>query len=87
MLERMIEIAERLAKGTDHLRADLYAIGEDIYFGEFTVYEGSGMGVPYPEDEKFRDFPSRHLDREMGDLWNLAPVPVSTKLARVLFGR
>lgn len=85
-LDRMIEIAEQLAKDTDHLRVDLYAIGEDIYFGEFTVYEESGLGVAFPEDEKFADFPSRKLDREMGDLWSLAPLPVSTKLGRALFG-
>jgi hypothetical protein len=84
---RMIEIAERLGGGIDELRVDLYAIGGEVYFGEFTVYEESGMGVAYPEDEVFDDFPSRGLDRVLGDMWQLAPVPVSAKLACVFLGR
>jgi hypothetical protein len=86
-LDRMVEIAEQLGSGIDELRVDLYAIGEEIFFGEFTVYEESGMGVAYPEDEVFDDFPSRGLDRVFGDKWQLVPVPVSAKLASVFLVR
>jgi hypothetical protein len=86
-LERMIEISEALARGTDQLRVDLYAIGTDIFFGEFTPYEESGMGVVYPEEESFTDFPSADLDREIGRLWHLQPMPVSAKLACALLGK
>jgi hypothetical protein len=86
-LERMVEISERLAEGLDELRVDLYEIDGEVYFGEFTVYEESGMGVAYPEDEVFAEFPSRDLDRALGALWPLAPMPVSAKLACVLLGR
>jgi len=42
-LERMIEIAELLGDGFDHIRVDLYAPDDDrIIFGELTVAEGSG---------------------------------------------
>lgn len=85
-LDRMIGIAERLAEGIDELRVDLYEVGGDVYFGEFTIYEESGMGIAYPEDEAFANFPSRDLDRELGAKWLIRPVSVSEKLACALFG-
>lgn len=61
LLERMIRIAERLATGIDFVRVDLYALGEDVKFGELTCYPGSGMEVFVPA----------HWDEVMGRPWKL----------------
>ena len=40
---RQIEdVALRLCDGFDHMRCDLYLVGDTIYFGEFTVYNEGG---------------------------------------------
>ncbi len=57
-LAEMIGIAERLARGQSFLRVDLYDSGR-VYFGEFTVYPGSG----------FDPFEPRDLDRRLGEIW------------------
>ncbi len=36
-------IAERLSTGLDHVRCDMLVSGEQLYFGEMTVYAGSGL--------------------------------------------
>lgn len=41
--EKMVAIAEKLAKGLPHVRVDLYECGGKIYFGELTFYDGSGF--------------------------------------------
>lgn len=41
-LERMIEVAETLAKGHPQMRVDLYSIGEKIYLGEITMTSQGG---------------------------------------------
>ena len=42
-LERMIEIAEIIAKGFPQVRVDLYNVKGRIYFGEMTFFAFSGM--------------------------------------------
>lgn len=42
-LEKMIEIAEIIAKGFPQVRVDLYNVKGKIYFGEMTFYAFSGM--------------------------------------------
>jgi hypothetical protein len=42
-LERMIEIAEIIAKGYPQVRIDLYNVQGKIYFGEMTFFAFSGM--------------------------------------------
>ena len=42
-LERMIEIAEIIAKGYPQIRVDLYNVRGKIYFGEMTFFAFSGM--------------------------------------------
>ena len=42
-LERMIEIAEIIAKGYPQVRVDLYNVKGRIYFGEMTFFAFSGM--------------------------------------------
>lgn len=59
-LDGMIQIAEKLGKGFDHIRVDLYSPGEtEIFFGEMTVAESSG-GNP---------FEPRCYDFEFGSYW------------------
>lgn len=44
---KIVELAERLAAGFDHIRCDFYLAGEKIYFCEFTMYALAG----YPGDK------------------------------------
>lgn len=41
-LEKMLELAKKLAGGVPHLRTDFYCIDDRVYFGELTFYHGSG---------------------------------------------
>lgn len=41
--EKMKELAAILSKGMPHVRIDFYAIGEKVYFGEFTFSHFGGM--------------------------------------------
>lgn len=84
-LVRMIDIAESLGRELDHLRVDLYDIGGEIYFGELTVYPESGFSYPFPEDAKYEGFPPHDLDDQLGALWALPAMPLSSKIHRILF--
>jgi hypothetical protein len=60
-LERIIEIAEKLAEGFDFLRVDLYSTaGKPVGFGEITVTPVAGL-------ERFG--PNAQFDFELGALW------------------
>lgn len=60
--EAMVEIAERLAEDFDFIRADLYSVGDHIYFGELTPYPGgvTTKFLPLNRDnilgDKWKDF-------------------------------
>lgn len=58
MFEKMIELAEEVAKKFIHARVDFYNINGKIYFGEITFYHWSGMVEFEPEewDYKMGDF-------------------------------
>lgn len=43
--EKMIEMAEELAKNTSFLRVDFYNVEGQIYFGEMTFFPASGFGT------------------------------------------
>lgn len=61
-LDEMIEVAEKLAQGFDHVRVDLYETREDgVKFGEMTFSSASGYCNWSPPE----------ADALMGDLWNL----------------
>ena len=45
-----IELAEKLAKDTDHLRVDFYMCRNQIFFGELTNYHTGGRQVFEPEE-------------------------------------
>ena len=57
MFEEMCRIAEKLSEGLKYVRVDLYNINGDIYFGEFTFFDGSGFDkiCPINWDYKFGD--------------------------------
>ena len=42
-LSKMIKIAEELSKDIPFVRVDLYEIGDNIYFGEYTLTPGAGI--------------------------------------------
>lgn len=48
-LDEMIDIARTLSEGLYHIRVDLYSIQNKIYFGELTLYHGSGYEEFVPE--------------------------------------
>ena len=39
----MLELSEKIAKNMHHVRIDWYLIGDKIYFGEITFFDGSGF--------------------------------------------
>ncbi len=45
-----IELAEKLAQATDHLRVDFYITGDQIFFGELTNYHTGGQQIFEPEE-------------------------------------
>lgn len=47
---KMIEIAREFSKGTRFVRIDMYNVDGHIYFGEFTLYPKSGLGLFLPEE-------------------------------------
>jgi len=48
-LDKMLQIAAILSQGIPHLRVDLYSINGKIYFGEMTLYHGSGNEIFSPD--------------------------------------
>jgi len=49
-LDDMLLFAERLADGTPFMRVDFYPVAGKVYFGELTMYPGSGMIDFHPEE-------------------------------------
>ena len=41
--EEMVKLAETLSKDIPFMRVDFYSIGKDVFFGELTLYPGSGF--------------------------------------------
>lgn len=65
-LEKMIEIAEKLAADFEFARIDLYDVDGRVYFGEITHVPGAGRSLPKPKE----------FDLAMGELWrNGTPIP------------
>ncbi|HEV7703541.1 MAG TPA: ATP-grasp fold amidoligase family protein [Gemmatimonadaceae bacterium] len=58
-LHDMIELAERLGRGLDHVRVDIYDCGEYFWIGELTVYSWSGHARFNPDE----------ADLELGSYW------------------
>jgi hypothetical protein len=53
-IDEMISIAEKLAKDFTFIRVDLYSIDSRIYFGELTLYPGSGFEAFDPEEYDYK---------------------------------
>lgn len=49
-LDEMCEMARKLSKGIPHVRVDLYCVKGQIYFGELTFFDSSGMAEFNPEE-------------------------------------
>ncbi|MBO7237949.1 MAG: hypothetical protein J6U96_01485 [Elusimicrobiaceae bacterium] len=60
-LPAMCQLAEQLARQMPFARIDFYVIGEQIYFGEITLYPASGM----------EGFNPAQWDKKIGDLVEL----------------
>lgn len=48
-LKKMVEFARILAKDTYHLRVDFYELGDRMYVGEMTFFDGGGLFPFVPE--------------------------------------
>jgi len=59
--DRLIELAERIASGFDHLRVDFYDFDDDFRVGEITLYSWSG----------FIPFNPKEADSIMGAHWEI----------------
>lgn len=47
LLDKMIELSEILSKNICHVRIDWYIVGDKLFFGEITLYDGSGFNRYY----------------------------------------
>lgn len=47
--KQMLMMANCLSKGFSHVRIDLYSVNGEVYFGEYTFFDGSGFERYYPE--------------------------------------
>lgn len=59
--DKMIELAEILSKNIPFIRVDFYEVDNKIYFGELTLYPGSG----------FEEFSPEEWDYKLGSLIDL----------------
>ena len=59
--EKMVEVAERMGAGLDHVRVDMYECNDEIYVGELTLYSNSGLQPFEPES----------ADYLLGSYWDL----------------
>lgn len=57
VLNELLVLSSKLAKGIPYVRTDFYIVGNQIYFGEMTFYHGSGYERILPES----------LDVQMGN--------------------
>lgn len=48
-MNKILELSEKLAKGYPHIRVDFYVVNSKIYFGELTLYHGSGYMTFEPD--------------------------------------
>ncbi len=64
--DEMIQIAERLSAGLDHVRVDMYECDDQIYVGEIALYPFSGHH-PFQPDS---------ADYLLGSYWDLRPKPI-----------
>ncbi len=68
-LQKMINFAEKLSKGTPHVRVDFYEVDGKLFFGELTFFPASGFSSFNPEE----------WDRKFGDMLDLSVVDRNEK--------
>jgi hypothetical protein len=75
----MTAAAEALGTGIDYVRADFYLIDDACYFGEITLYPGSGYARYIGPAGQAQTF-----DEYLGSKWTLPRLSHSTQLWRAL---
>ncbi|MFA9476539.1 MAG: ATP-grasp fold amidoligase family protein [Filomicrobium sp.] len=85
-LADLIAAAEAIAADLDHLRVDLYLVGDKIYFGETTVYAYSGRATWFPKNANTDPAPPRFVDDDFGARWTLPSVSRREQLKRGMLG-
>lgn len=65
----MLEVAKKLSVGFPQVRVDLYSVNGDVYFGELTLYHGSGFEKFTPEKygEEFGSYIDLSLSKTNGE--------------------
>lgn len=59
----MVALAAELAANWDFMRVDLYSVGGQVWFGEYSPYPGGGVTRYQPSS----------WDRRIGDWWRISP--------------
>jgi teichuronopeptide biosynthesis TupA-like protein len=59
--DELVTLAERLGRGFDHVRVDLYDADDRVWAGELTLYSWSGLG----------HFTTEEPDRVLGSYWTI----------------
>jgi hypothetical protein len=62
--DEMLEVCRKLSKPFPYVRIDLYCPGDEIVFGEITLYSGSGFSKIKPD----------HYNRQYGDSIDLSQI-------------
>ena len=52
--EEMVQLSERLSREMPLVRVDLYEINQKVYFGEMTLFPGSGLETFQPEEWDYK---------------------------------
>lgn len=84
-LTAIVQAAEAIGAGFDHVRVDLYNIEGRIVFGEMTAYPYGGFATWVRKTSAFTPFPPRDVDDELGSYWELPEVSWLKRLRRGLF--
>ncbi|HEM3725314.1 TPA: glycosyl transferase [Streptococcus suis] len=63
-LNKMVEIAEKLAQCSPFLRVDFYVVDQKIYVGELTFYPIAGLAKFYPADYNLKIGDLLHLPKK-----------------------
>lgn len=66
--DKMIQLAEILARDTIEVRVDFYEINNKIYFGELTFFDASGFGKFEPEEWDLKIGKMLKLPKEKNDI-------------------
>lgn len=65
--DEMIALAEQISAGYPHLRVDFYEVNGKIYFGEITLYHGSGLMTFKPDEWNEKMGAMIHLPKDEED--------------------